>query len=173
MPPADLPDYEWKKVLNLSAITNSPLVGNVTGDPELKFTQNGAGLLTFSVAVNERYKDDDGNWQDKPPMFFDVKAWRNPAERAADVLEKGSSVVLLGKWVQETWETDDGKRSKVVFEANTIAINTMQVESYTRRAPQGDGPRSNGNGSKPAANKGRQPARSGSRRSFDDGNEPF
>lgn len=172
MPLADLPDQEWKKVLNLSAITNSPLVGNVTGDPELLFTQGGNALLKFSVAVNERYKDEDGNWQDKDPMFFDVKAWRTAAERAADVLEKGSSVVMLGKWVQETWETDEGKRSKVVFEASTIAINTMQVESYTRRAPQGDGARSNG--SKPAANKGRQPARAGaSRRSFDDGNEPF
>ena len=66
----------------------SPL-GNVTRDPELRFSQNGVAFLTFGIAINVRRKAQDGSWR-RQPEFHDVVAWRELAENAAESLAKGS-----------------------------------------------------------------------------------
>jgi single-strand DNA-binding protein len=95
------------------------IVGNLTRDPELRFTPNGAAVANFGVAVNNRKKVGD-NWEDNP-SFFDVNCWRELAENAAESLTKGTRVIVTGKLVQRSWETNEGdKRSKVEIEADAI-----------------------------------------------------
>ena len=75
------------------------LVGNLTADPELKFLPTGVGKLAFSIAVNHYWTDQDGEKQEKT-SFFNVVAWRNLAEDAANVLAKGVRVVVTGRLEQ-------------------------------------------------------------------------
>jgi single-strand DNA-binding protein len=75
------------------------LVGNITDDPELRYTQSGAALAGFTVAVSHRSKS-GGEWQDVNDGFFRCTAWRSVAENAAHTLRKGQRVMVIGKLVQ-------------------------------------------------------------------------
>ncbi len=98
------------------------IVGNLTRDPELRYTPNGAALVKFSVAVSRRAKDDvSGQWKDVETSFLDVTAWRSLAENVAESLTQGSRVVVVGRLRTNTWETPEGdKRSKVEIEAEEV-----------------------------------------------------
>ncbi len=87
-------------------MTDSPvtLAGNLTRDPELRFTTNGTALATFGLAVNRRKKVGD-TWEDEV-SFFDVVAWQTLAENVAESLTKGTRVVVTGSLTQRSWETD-------------------------------------------------------------------
>src|SRR3990170_8870973 len=80
------------------------LVGNITDDPELRYTQSGAALANFTVAVSHRSKH-NGEWQDVNDGFFRCTAWRSVAENAAQTLKKGMWVFVTGKLVQRSWWT--------------------------------------------------------------------
>ena len=85
------------------------IVGNLTRDPELRYTPNGAALVKFGVAVSRRVKDDvSGQWKDAETSFFDVTAWRSLAENVAETLTQGSRVVVVGRLAQRSWQADDG-----------------------------------------------------------------
>src|SRR5207247_10045579 len=90
------------------------IVGNLTRDPELRYTPNGAALVKFGVAVSRRFKDDaTGQWKDAETSFFDVTAWRQLAENVAESLAQGSRVVAVGRLRTNSRETPDGgQRSK-------------------------------------------------------------
>lgn len=75
------------------------LVGNVTGDPELRYTHRGAALAGFTVAVSHRSKH-NGEWRDASDGFFRCTAWRSVAENAAHALKKGMRVFVVGKLSQ-------------------------------------------------------------------------
>jgi len=93
------------------------LVGNMTRDPELRYTANGVPVTSFGLAWNRKDKDD----QDIA-SFFDVTCWRDLAEHVAESLGKGTRVVVYGRIEQDTWENSDGeKRSKVKIVAEEIA----------------------------------------------------
>jgi single-strand DNA-binding protein len=97
------------------------IVGNLTRDPELRYTPNGAALVKFGVAVSRRVRDDSGQWKDADTSFFDVTAWRSLAENVAESLTQGSRVVVVGRLRTNSWETAEGeKRSKVEIEAEEI-----------------------------------------------------
>jgi single-strand DNA-binding protein len=70
-------------------------VGNLTDDPELRFTQNGTPVANFRLAVNQRIKQDDGTWRDGEASFFKVNVWRDQAENVAESLGKGNRAVVL------------------------------------------------------------------------------
>lgn len=127
------------------AITPTSLVGNLTSDPELKFTTNGKPQLTFSIAVNDNYTSASGEKVEKT-SYFNVVAWGYLAENSANVLEKGIGVLIIGTLDQRSWEDKESgqKRSTVEVKAMEIGIRTGSLESIERRKSnqQSDSPKS-------------------------------
>lgn len=112
------------------------IVGNVTDDPELRFTPSGKPVANFTVAVNSRYKKGD-QWEDKLEGFFRVTAWGDMGENCAESLMKGSRVVVTGKLQQRSWEDNDGnKRSAVDLQADDVGASlkwaTATIQKATR-----------------------------------------
>ena len=114
------------------------IVGNLTDDPELRYTPNGAAVANFSVAVSRRAKDDaTGQWKDMDTSFFRVAAWRSLGENVAETLTRGSRVLVVGRLRQRSWETPEGdKRSTVEIEADEVGPSlrwaTAKVEKVQR-----------------------------------------
>jgi len=113
------------------------IVGNLTDDPELRYTPNGAAVCKFRVAVNRRYKDETGQWKDGDTSYFSVNAWRSLAENVAESLTRGTRVVVSGRLQQRSWETQEGdKRTVIEIEADEIAPSlrwaTAKVERQSR-----------------------------------------
>lgn len=112
------------------------LSGNITVDPELKYTTGETARLSFSIACNKSFKRGD-DWVEET-SFFNVVVWRNLAEQAASVLEKGMPIVVTGELKQDTWEDKEGnKRSTVNVIAKGISVNVWGIESLERRRGQG------------------------------------
>lgn len=99
------------------------IVGNLTSDPELRWTQSGKAVVNFRIACNDRKKDEAGNWVDGDTTFLDVTSWRAPSA-IADTCKKGSKVVVFGTLKQRTYETKDGN-SKTVYEVVAEEVATL------------------------------------------------
>ena len=110
------------------------LVGNLTADPELKFLPTGVGKLTFGIAVNHYWTDQDGEKQEKT-SFFNIVAWRNLAEDCANVLTKGVRVVVTGRLEQRSWDDKEtgAKRSTVEVLADNIGLSVGNIETFVRK----------------------------------------
>jgi single-strand DNA-binding protein len=113
------------------------IVGNLTDDPELRYTPNGAAVAKFRVAVNRRYKDQSGEWKDGDTSYFTVNAWRTLAENVAETLTRGANVIVVGRLQQRSWETQDGeKRTVIEIEADEVGPSlrwaTAKVEKQGR-----------------------------------------
>ena len=111
------------------------IVGNVTRDPELRYTTGGRGVASFGMAVNRRYQV-NGEWQEQT-SFFNVVAWGTLGENVAACITKGTRLVVFGRLEQRSWETQDGeKRSKIEIIADEIGPSlrwaTAQVERTDR-----------------------------------------
>lgn len=118
------------------ALTPTTLVGNLTSDPELKYTTGGKAQLKFSIAVNDNYTDASGEKVEKT-AFFNVVAWGYTAENAANILEKGLRVIIVGTLEQRSWEDSEGqKRSTVEVRALEVGPACGALESITRRKAQ-------------------------------------
>ncbi len=95
------------------------LMGNLTRDPELRYTASGAAVASFGLAVNRKYKAGD-EWKEEV-CFVDITVWAKQAENCAEYLHKGSPVFLEGRLNFQSWETDTGqKRNKLEVVANNI-----------------------------------------------------
>ena len=94
------------------ADSNVTIVGNLTRDPELRFTAGGKGVASFGVAVNRRYQV-NGEWQEKV-SFFNVTAWDTLGENAAASLTKGTRIMVTGRLEQREYETTAGEKRNVV-----------------------------------------------------------
>ena len=121
---------------------NVTLVGNITRDPELRFTQGGQAVASFGLAVNRRYQQ-NGEWQEKT-SFINITAWGQLGENAASSLSKGSRAIVTGRLEQRSYETQDGeKRSVVEVVADEIGPSlrwaTAQVDRNDRREGGGSG----------------------------------
>jgi len=126
------------------------LVGNVTRDPELRFTNTGQATATFGLAVNRRWQNRQTQEWEEATSFFDVVCWREMAENVSESLVRGSRVMVAGRLEQRSWESQDGdKRSKVEVVADEVGPSlwwaTAQVTKNDRRGP-GDGGRGAGGG---------------------------
>jgi single-stranded DNA-binding protein len=86
------------------ADTHVTLTGNLTDDPDLRFTPTGHPVATFRLAVTARIKDGD-SWRDGETSFFRVNVWRQLAEHAAESLSKGDRAVVIGRLKSRSWET--------------------------------------------------------------------
>ena len=104
------------------------LVGNITDDPELRYTQSGAALAGFTVAVSHRSKH-NGQWQDVKDGFFRCTAWRSVAENASRTLKKGMRVFVAGKLVQRSWQDNDGNKRQTVEIQVTHVGPDLQFQS--------------------------------------------
>lgn len=117
------------------------LVGNVTRDPELRFTPAGQPICTFGLAVNRRIQDRSGQWQETT-SFFDIVAWRELAENVGESVQRGSRVIVTGRLEQRSFETKEGdKRSKVEVIADEIGPSlrwaTATITKNERRGGEG------------------------------------
>ena len=88
------------------------LVGNLTRDPELRYTPTNTPVTEIGLAVNDRRKNAQGEWIEET-TFVDVTLWARTAEVASEYLTKGASVLIEGRLKLDTWETDGQKRSKL------------------------------------------------------------
>ena len=118
------------------------IVGNLTRDPELRFTPTGQATATFGVAVNRRWQNRQTNEWEEATSFFDVVCWRELAENAAQSLTKGTRVVVSGRLDQRSWETSEHeRRSKIEITADEVAPSlryaTVQITRNERRSPEG------------------------------------
>ena len=139
------------------------IVGNLTREPELRFTNTGRGMAQFGVAVNRRWQNrQSGEWEEQV-SFFNVTAWGDLGENCAASLGKGSRVIVNGRLEQRSYETQQGeKRSVVEIIADEVGPSlrwaTAQVQKNDRRdgtagggAPQG---RPSGGGRSPSGGGG-------------------
>lgn len=131
------------------------IVGNLTRDPELRFTPGGAAVANFGVAWNQKGRDG----QEDKVSYFDVTCWRQLAENVSDSLTKGSRVVVYGRLDQRSWQTQEGdKRSKVEIVADDVAPSlkwaTAELTRNEYNGPgQGQGQGGGGGGQqRPVAN---------------------
>jgi single-strand DNA-binding protein len=88
------------------------LVGNLTRDPEMRFTPSGAGQATLGLAVSRRYQDKNGEWKEEAG-FYNVVCWRDLAENVQS-LTKGTRVIVTGRLQWRQWETDAGDKRTVI-----------------------------------------------------------
>ena len=119
------------------------VVGNLTDDPELRFTPQGVAVANFRLAVSRRMKDESGQWKDGETSFFRISCWRQLAENVAESLTRGSRTMVAGRLRMRQWETQEGeKRSVVEIEADEVGPSlkwaTAKVEK-TSRAGGGGG----------------------------------
>jgi single-strand DNA-binding protein len=117
------------------------IVGNVTRDPELRFTPNGAAVATFGVAWNRKSTNPRTNETEEQVSFFDVTCWRQLAENVAESITKGTRVIVYGRLEQRSWETQDGdKRSKVEVIADDVSPSLrFATVAVTRNEFRGEG----------------------------------
>ena len=100
---------------------NVTLIGNITRDPELRFTPSGQATASFGLAVNRRWMNRQTQEWEESTSFFDVVCWQQMAENASESLAKGSRVIVTGRLDQRSWENPDGeKRSKIEIVADEI-----------------------------------------------------
>ena len=126
------------------------LIGNITRDPELRFTPSGAAVASFGLAVNRRWRNQQTNEWDEQVSFFDVVCWRELAENVAESLTKGSRVIVTGRLEQRSWDTDQGeKRSKVEVIADEVGPSLRWATAQVTRNERRDGGSGGGSSSAP------------------------
>lgn len=125
------------------------VVGNVTRDPELRFTASGQAVATIGLAVNRRWQDKaSGDWKEET-SFFDAVCWRELAENVAESVKKGTRVVVTGRLEQRTWEKDGVKHNAVEIQADEVApslrwatANVMKTERQSGQTAPAPAPSS-------------------------------
>ena len=120
------------------------LVGNLTRDPELRFTQGGRAVASFGIAVNRRYQV-NGEWQEQT-SYFNVVAWGQLGENAAASLTKGARVVVNGRLEQREYQTQQGeKRTVIEVNADEVAPSLRYATAQVERTSSGGGAPGGGN----------------------------
>jgi single-strand DNA-binding protein len=109
------------------------LTGNLTDDPELRFTPNGVAVANFRLAVDQRVWDADG-WKDGEASYFRVNVWRDQAEHISRSLHKGARCVVVGRLKSRSWETPEGQRR------SAVEVDAEEVGMSMRFAPVGPPP---------------------------------
>jgi len=114
------------------------LVGNITRDPELRYTAGGRGVAGFGMAVNRRYQV-NGEWQEQT-SFFNVTAWGELGENVSASLGKGARVIVFGRLEQRSWDTQEGeKRTVVEIVADSIGPDLRWATAEVKRTERTGG----------------------------------
>ncbi|RJO69803.1 single-stranded DNA-binding protein [Nocardia panacis] len=122
------------------------VIGNLTADPELRFTPAGAAVANFTVASTPRVFDrNTQEWKDGDPLFLRCNLWREAAENVAESLTRGSRIIVTGALKQRSYETREGeKRTVVELEVDEIGPSLKYAVAKVTKTTRGDG-RSGGN----------------------------
>lgn len=117
------------------------VVGNLTADPELRYTQNGLAVANFTIASTPRTFDRQANdWKDGEALFLRASCWREFAEHVAGSLTKGSRVIATGRLKQRSYETKEGeKRTAIELEVDEIGPSLRYATAQVTRASGGAG----------------------------------
>ena len=117
------------------------VVGNLTADPELRYTQNGLPVANFTIASTPRNFDRQANeWKDGEALFLRASVWREFAEHVAGSLTKGSRVIATGRLKQRSYETREGeKRTAIELEVDEIGPSLRYATAQVTRAAGGGG----------------------------------
>ena len=117
------------------------VVGNLTNDPELRFTPSGAAVAGFTVASTPRTLDrESGQWKDGDPLFLRCSVWRQYAENVAESLTKGMQVIVQGRLKQRSYETKEGeKRTVVELDVDEIGPCLKFATAKITKAARGSG----------------------------------
>src|SRR3954471_13030607 len=144
--------------------TTITVVGNLTDDPELRFTPSGAAVAKFRIASTPRTMDKaSGEWKDGEPLFLACNIWRDAAEHVAESLQRGARVIVQGRLRQRTYETREGEK-RTVYELEVDEIGpslryaTAKVQRMSRSGGGGGGFGASGGA---AGGGNRQPSNSG------------
>ena len=125
------------------------VTGNITRDPELRFTAGGSAVATFGLAWNRRWQNRQTNETEEQVSFFDVTCWNTLAENVSESLVKGTRVIVSGRLEQRSWETQDGeRRSKIEIIADEVSpsLRWASVEVIRNERRDGGGGRNQGGG---------------------------
>jgi single-strand DNA-binding protein len=124
----------------MSTLNRVFLMGNLTRDPEVRYTPAGTAVGDLGLAVNENYKDKDGNLKETT-VFVDVEVWARQAETCAEYLHKGSPVFVEGRLKLDQWTNPQGeKRSKLRVRADRVQFLGSPKRSDVADAPDGSMP---------------------------------
>jgi len=143
------------------------VVGNVTRDPELRFTPGGAPVANFGLAWNRKDQNDE-----EVVSFFDITCWRSLAENVAESITKGQRVIVYGRLDQRSWENQEGeRRAKVEIVADEVAPSLLWATAeITRTEFRGGGDGGDGGGAPSGSGGGRPASGAGN---FPTDEEPF
>ena len=114
------------------------LAGNLTADPELRYTQGGRPVASIRVACSDRvFNDSTKKWEDGPVSFYTVVAWGQLAEHLVEVMQRGDRLVAEGRWTSQTWkDKDDNTQERVVLTARdagpSLQWNLARIERKAR-----------------------------------------
>src|SRR5687768_5539898 len=152
--------------------TTITVVGNLTDDPELRFTPSGAAVAKFRIASTPRTLDrQSGEWKDGEPLFLACNIWRDAAEHVAESLQRGARVIVQGRLRQRSYETREGEK-RTVYELEVDEIGpslryaTAKVQKMSRSGGGGGGGFGATGGGAGGGN--RQPSGGGGGNNFDD-----
>ena len=151
--------------------TTITVVGNLTDDPELRFTPSGAAVAKFRIASTPRTLDrQSGEWKDGEPLFLACNIWRDAAEHVAESLQRGTRVIVQGRLRQRSYETREGEK-RTVYELEVDEIGpslryaTAKVQKMNRSGGGGGGFGGGGGGNRQSSGGG---GGGGNNSSFDD-----
>jgi single-strand DNA-binding protein len=152
------------------------VIGNVTRDPELRFTPSGQAIASFGLAVNRRWMNRQTQQWDEQTSFFDIVCWAQLGQNVSESLQKGSRVIVSGRLEQRSWETQEGdKRSKVEIVADEVGPSlrwaTADITKNERR--EGDGGYGGGGGGGQQPQPQSSPAPNQAPAGYDPAEEPF
>ena len=127
--------------------TQITVIGNLTADPELRFTPSGAAVANFTVASTPRTFDKQRNeWVDGEALFMRCAAWKQLGENVAESLSKGLQVIVQGRLKARSYETKDGeKRTSMELEVDAVGPSLQFATAQVTRAGRGGSPQPRGN----------------------------
>ena len=153
------------------------VTGNITRDPELRYTAGGSAVTTFGLAWNRRWQNRQTNETEEQVSFFDVTCWNSLAENVSESLVKGNRVIVSGRMEQRNWETQDGdRRSKIEIIADEVSprLRWASVEVIrNERRSGGDGGGGGGRYQDSGGGGGGRPQRSQPQQDYVADEEPF
>lgn len=124
------------------------VIGNLTADPELRFTSSGAAVTNFTVASTPRTFDKaSGEWKDGEALFLRCNIWKQAAENVAESLTRGARVVVVGRLKQRSWEKDGQKHTSLELEADEVGPSLRYATAKVNKATRSGASDSGGYGS--------------------------
>jgi len=117
------------------------IIGNITGDPELRFTPSGAAVANFTVASTPRAFDRQSNeWKDGETLFMRCSVWRDAAENVAESLNRGTRVIVSGRLKSRSYETNEGeKRTVIEMEVDEVGPSLRYASAKVTKTQRGNG----------------------------------